>query len=94
MFFKKHIKQREELGDAGLEMIKRCFEGSCYLHENTFHPPQDIFDDLYIRGFFVVWFGHLIDFAFDGGEWSTEKRGACVKAAMLSMENFGIITLA
>ena len=86
MFFNRHIKQGEELGESGLTMIKQCFDGSQYLNGEIFSPPSNFFDDLYIRGFLTSWIGYLIEFAFGGSSWSSQKKGECSIAAMMIID--------
>ena len=91
MFFNKHIKQGEQLGSECLAMIKRCFafDRGLDFEQNTFTPPADFFDDLYIRGFIASWIAYLIEFDFNGVNWKTEKKGECVHAAMKTIDPSG-----
>ena len=75
MFFNQHVKQGREVGAEGLKLLKNCFEGTRYVQGDDFNPPHDLFDDLYIRGYFTSYFGYIKDFAYGGEAWSSQRKG-------------------
>ena len=89
MFFSQHVKQGREVGAEGLKLLKNCFEGTRYVQGDDFNPPHDLFDDLYIRGYFTSYFGYIKDFAYGGETWSSQRKGEFAQEAMLSIDPSG-----
>ena len=89
MFFNRHIKQGRELGNAGRIMLMQSLESTQYRGRFTLHPPDDFFDNLYIRGFLDTWISFLISVAYGGANWSEKKKGRCSIEAMLTIDPSG-----
>ena len=66
------------------DIIKKAFIGTAY-EGSVFNPPSDFFEDYYIRSYIHIVVSWLIDFAFNGGDWSSTKKGE------FSLEAYSVI---
>ena len=76
MFFNKHKKQGAEVGKAALEtIVKKAFIGTQFYDDINFNPPEGMFNDKYIRGYFTNYIDLHIIFIFNGRNWDSRKKG-------------------
>lgn len=89
MFFNRHLKQGKDAGVEALNIVHRCFQDSQFLTNDQLHLPEDFFDDYYIRGYFTSWLGYIKDFAYEGKNWSTQKKGEFLLAGLDALDPSG-----
>ena len=93
MFFKRHIKQGEEIGNLINSLLQSVITGSA-LDNNPygkFTPPVDFFADSYVGGFIHNYAGFAINWGLGGTNWSSNKKGECVISALSTVDPTGIL---
>ena len=93
MFFKRHIKQGEEIGNLINSLLQSVITGSA-LDNNPygrFTPPADFFADSYVNGFIHTYTSYAIIWGFGGASWSTTKKGECAVSTMETVDPTGVL---
>ena len=81
MFFNRHLKQGDEIGEKTLTMLTTATFGTSLNPNTVFNPPTDFFLDSYVVGFLTSYVGWAIHFGLGGANWSTTKKGECIGRA-------------
>ena len=81
MFFNRHLKQGDEIGEVALTMLKTATLGTSVNPNEVFNPPPDFFLDSYVVGFLTSYVGWAMDFGLGSANWSTTKKGECIVRA-------------
>ena len=91
MFFNSHINKGREIGNSVRELLTSACAGTGWFNdgEPTASAPKHFFDDLYIRGFTVSMCAMMMNFLLGGQNWSSEKKGACIKEAFQIIDPSG-----
>lgn len=93
MFFRRHIKQGEEIGNLINAMLQSVITGSA-LDNNPygrFAPPADFFADSYVCGFIHNYAGYAINWGLGGTSWSSKKKGECVITVLKTVDPTGVL---
>jgi len=89
MFFNRHLKQGDEIGEMTLTMLKTATLGTSVNPNEVFNPPPDFFLDSYVVGFLTSYVGWAMDFGFGSANWSTTKKGECIGRAFAVIDPSG-----
>ena len=91
MFFKRHIKQGEEIGHVTLQMLSSATLTTKFNTVADFQPTEEFFIDGYVAGFVLNYVSLTIVFGLGAQNWSTTKKGECIKSALSVIDPFGCL---
>lgn len=92
-FFKRHIKQGEEIGNLINLLLRSTVTGtSLDRNRNVYSSlPTEFFIDSYVGGFIHSYVGNAIHLGLGGANWSSQKKGECVYRALEVVDPTGTL---